>query len=424
VRSLALLLGCLLLARTAVAETLLIRDALLHTMTAQAEIDGGDILIEDGRIREIGNSVAAPAGARIIEAAGKQVTPGLIGAYTHIGALEIDLTAPTVDVSNVDKKISAAFRVAPAFNPNSLLIPHNRAHGLTLAVSAPEPGHNIFSGQGAVIRLGAPATLIDDSVAAFAVYGELADSAEGGSRATAMARLRLSMADALEYAANRKAVTEGNWRSLSLPLHDLEALIPVVQGKKRIVIVAHRASDIDALLDLKRDFKLQLIIAGATEAWMVANRLAAEKVPVIVNPLVNMPLDFDRLGARLDSATLLERAGVMISFSSVGYFTDHAAYLIRQVAGNAVAYGLSRDKALAAITRNNAETFGLGTEYGSLAPGMNADLVIWSGDPLELMTHAETVIVGGKVMPMTTRSDRLRERYRKLDSELPAPYRK
>lgn len=423
-RRFAVVLAGVFLSHAVAAETILIRDGMLHTMTERGVIDRGAVLIEDGRITQIGTSMDAPPGARIIDAAGKHVTPGLIGAYTHLGVLEIDLAAQTVDVSNIDKKLSAAFLVAPAFNANSLLIPHNRSHGLTLAISAPEPGHNIFSGQGAVVHLGTPATVLDDRVAAFALYGELADSAKGGSRATAMAKLRLALADAKEYAAHRKAVTEGKWRAFTLPLHDLAALIPVAEGTQPLVVVAHRAADIRALLDLKREFGLRLVIAGATEAWMVARQLAAEQMPVIVNPMANLPLNFDRLGARLDSAALLDRAGVKVLISSADYFADHLAHLIRHIAGNAAAYGLPRDRALAAITRNVAEVFGFGDRYGSLAPGRNADLVIWSGDPLELMTTAETVIVDGAVMPMTTRGARLRERYRELDPELPHAYRK
>ena len=141
--------------------------------------------------------------------------------------------------------------------------------------------------------------------------------------------------------------------------------------------------------------------------------------------MANLPLDFDRLGARIDNATLLNAAGVKLMFSTHdSVLESHGAYLVRQIAGNAVAYGLPHEAALAAITRIPAEAFGLEDQFGSLAPGKKADLVIWSGDPLELLSNAEIVIVGGQVMSMTTRATRLRDRYRDLDPDLPHVYRK
>lgn len=410
-RALAAALLCLL-ALPAASETILIENARVYTLTERGTLEDAAILVRDGRIAEVGAVASVPAGARRIDAAGASVTPGLFNAYTHLGAVEIDLVKETVDRSTRDKLFSASFRIAPALNPRSTLVAQNRIHGLTHAVVAPESGHHVFAGQGAVVRLGgADGFVLDPSAALFATYGGAGGRLSGGSRAAAFAKLRQSLADARELDANRAAVREGRWREFTLPLHDLEALVPVARGRQLLVVTSDRASDMQALLALKREFGLKLAIAGASEGWMVARELAAEKVPVLIDPMANLPESFDRLGARLDNAALLHRAGVKLLFRGPDFLGSHAAWLVRQAAGNAAAYGLPPLEAIRAMTRNPAEVFGLGDRFGTVAPGRAADLVVWDGDPLELMTRATTVIIDGEVVPMVSRATRLRDRY-------------
>jgi imidazolonepropionase-like amidohydrolase len=366
-----------------------------------------------------------PAGARRIEAPGGSVTPGLFNAYTHLGVVEIDQVAETVDQATLDPLFSASFRVAPALNPRSTLVAQNRIHGLTHAVVAPEAGHHVFAGQGAVVRLGGPEGFtLDASVAVFASYGSSGGHFAGGSRAAAYAKLRQSLADAREFAANRAAVLRGDWRDFALPLHDLEALVPLLGGRKPLVVTSHRASDMQALLDLKREFALRLVIAGASEAWLIAGQLAAAGVPVIIDPMANVPESFDRLGARLDNAALLHAAGVPLLFRGVDFMGTHAAWLVRQGAGNAAAHGLPPVEAIRAMTRTPAEVFGMADRFGSIAPGRAADLVIWDGDPLEVTTRATAVLIDGEVVPMVSRATRLRDRYLDLDSPTPFGFRR
>lgn len=405
------------------ARDLLIRNARVYTLTDQGILDNADIYIKEGKISAVGSDLPSTADSDVIEAAGKQVTPGLVNSYTHIGIVEIDLVAQTADEATLDIQFSASYAVAPAINPNSTLIPQNRINGLTYAVVAPESGHHVFAGQGAIIQLGDPdSMLINGSVAVFANYGGAAELLAGGSRAAAYAKLRQSLLDAREYAANEKAVRKGEWREFTLPLHDLAALVPVVAGGKALVVSTHRASDIRAMLTLKQEIVFKLIIAGATEAWMVADDLAAAGVPVIIDPMANVPLDFDRLGARLDAAARLHEAGVTLLFRGVDYMGTHSAYLVRQAAGNAAAYGLPPIEAIKAMTLNPATVFGFDDQSGSIVAGKSADLVIWDGDPLELLTRAETVIIGGAVMPKVSRATRLRDRYRELKSNVPSYY--
>jgi imidazolonepropionase-like amidohydrolase len=186
-----------------------------------------------------------------------------------------------------------------------------------------------------------------------------------------------------------------------------KALAGYLDGGK-VVFTADRASDILQVLAFAAEHGVDAVIRGGAEAWMVADELAGAGVPVVLNPLVNLPSNFDQIGARLDNAALLHAAGVTVAFSGQA---THNARKQRQAAGNAVANGLPWDAALAAITSNPASIFGLEGGYGSIETGGPADLVIWSGDPLEVTTWADTVIIAGRQIPATSRQSLLRERY-------------
>lgn len=405
------------------SEEILIRNATVHTQTELGSIDKTSIHIVDGLIQAIGDTLDVGPNTTIIDATDMQVTPGLINSYTALGIIEIGAVRATVDVETEDEMFSASYNISPAFNPASSLIPLNRIHGLTLAIVAPDSGHHVFAGQAAMAHLRLSGdSLINRTVAMFARFGSRAGRFAGGSRAAAYAKMRHAFLDSREYMDNRDDIKRGNWHKLSLPLHDLEALIPVVEGRKPLVIDVHRASDIRALLELKNEFNLNMVIVGGAESWMVAEELAKENVPVIIDPMNNLPGNFDRLGARFDAASLLHNAGVKIIFTTLT--TSHNPFLIRQSAGNAVAYGLEKSAAMKAMTINPAEVFGIADRFGSIEEGKVADLVIWDGDPLELLTRAETVIINGEIVPMVTRSSRLRERYRNLNDTTPYIYRK
>ena len=406
------------------AEEILIKNAAIHTLSGAGTLENADILISNGTISALGTGIDASSAGKVIDASGKQVTPGLINAYTYLGIREISAVEGTDDVSTGDEQFSAAFTVYPAVNPGSTLLPHNLIHGLTHAIVAPESYHHVFAGQGIVLQLGVPSSILNKSAAMFARLGGSSGEAGGGSRAASYLKMQQAFADTQEYRANRHAVRAGNWRDLSLEVHDLEALIPVIAGNLPLVVNVHRASDIDALLELKKQFGFRLVIAGASEAWRVADKLAREEVAVIIDPMANLPIDFDQLAARLDAAALLDAAGVTVLFTGVDFRHTHSAFLVRQAAGNAVAYGMDKTAALKAVTLNPASVFGFADKAGSLEPGKQANLVIWDGDPLEIMTLAEQVIVKGKIIPMVSRSTRLRDRYLDLENKREIFYRK
>jgi imidazolonepropionase-like amidohydrolase len=170
-----------------------------------------------------------------------------------------------------------------------------------------------------------------------------------------------------------------------------------------------RAAEIRRAIAFAKRNGMKPVIAGGAEAWVVADELARAKVPVLLDALENLPYTFDGIGARLDNAALLNRAGVRIAFTQ--FNESHNARKVRQLAGNAVAHGLPKDAALAALTAQPAEIFGLSGERGRIARGQVADLVLWSGDPLEVTSAADQVWIGGRAVEMRSRQTELRARY-------------
>jgi imidazolonepropionase-like amidohydrolase len=223
-------------------------------------------------------------------------------------------------------------------------------------------------------------------------------------------RLRRVFRDALEYERRKADFARGQMAPLSASAADLEALLPVLHGQLPLIALANRKSDIATALRLAREFKLQVILAGAQEGWEVAGDVAAAGVPVLIEPLDNIP-SYDALGVRYENAALLAKAGVKVVLLE----TDtHNARNLRQQAGNAVSYGMSWDQALRAVTLAPAEVFGVAERYGSLQPGKVANVVVWSGDPFELSTAVEHVFIRGREIPLRSRQTELFERYKTL----------
>ncbi len=416
----------LLAAGPALGGVTVIRGATVHTLGPAGTIAGATIVLRDGRIEQVGRDLAAPDGATIIEAAGKVVTPGLFDAYGRLGIEEVDLVEGTVDIGAKGLPYSAAFSVAEAIDPRSIRIEVNRGEGITSALVAPAavPDESgiapVIAGQAALIRLTGGDEIIASSPAGFVfTYGEAGAAHSGGARGAALLRLRELLDDARDYARNRAAFESGARRNYAATRLDLEALQPLLAGRVPLLIEAQRASDILAALGVAGDYGLRSVIVGGAEAWRIAPRLARAGVPVILDPFANLPESFESLGATLANAARLHAAGVAVAFAT----SDHNnPRNVRQLAGNAVAHGLPYDAALAAITVVPARIFGADTTSGTLEPGRLADLVIWSGDPLETSSFAEQVFVGGELAPAQNRQTLLRERYRQLGGPLPPGY--
>lgn len=419
------LLSALILcgAAAAGAETVAIVGGTVHTVGPAGTIENATVLLENGKVRAVGRDVAVPDGARRIDAKGKVVTPGLMDSLTRLGLVEVSQVEGTNDTRpNEDDRFTAAFDVVDGFNPRSVLFPITRIEGVTRAVVAPQTGESLIAGQGAVIHLGTERSdwLLRSPVAMYAVLGESGAGLAGGARGAAMLRLREALQDALDYGSNRTAFDRGDRREYALSRLDLEALQPVVKGELPLVITVQRASDIEAALRLARDVRLKLIVAGGREAWMVARQLADAKVPVLLDPMANLPDSFEALGATLESAARLHKAGVTVAFMTGD---SHDVRNIKQAAGNAVSYGMPWDAALAALTLVPARLWGIADRYGTLEPGKDADVVVWDGDPLETTSYPEHVFIRGVEVPRDTRQIRLRDRYKDLSTTGELPYR-
>jgi imidazolonepropionase-like amidohydrolase len=394
-------------------ETVAITNARVLPVSGPA-IERGTVVIHSGKIAAVGADVRVPAGARVLDGTGKIVTPGWIESATQIGIVEIPSGAEgTDDQASTDKELSAAFTVVDSFNGESTVIPVTRVEGITRAVVTPAGTGHAILGQGAMFDLSGsqvPGSVVKAPVAMFANLGEAGAASEGGSRASAMLRLREALQDAVDFVRNRAAWNAAQRRPYARGRLDLEALAPVVRGDVPLAVNANRASDLLAAMRLADEFHLRLILMGAAEGWRVASELAAHKVQVVVKPLTEIP-SFDALGATHENPARLSRAGVTLVLSS---FDTHNARNLRQEAGNAISYGLDRDAALRAVTLEPARVWGVADRLGSLEVGKDADVVVWSGDPFELTTGAEHVFIAGREMPQDTRQKQLLEKYRVL----------
>jgi imidazolonepropionase-like amidohydrolase len=376
-------------------------------------IAAGTIVMRGRHIVSVGTT-KAPDGARVIDAGGKIVTPGLLDSAVQIGIVEIPLSGEgTADQNTTDTRVSAAFNVIDAFNPRSAVISVTRVEGITRALVTPGGTGNVFLGQGAVMDFGGahvPESVTRAPAVMMALFGEAGAGVAGGSRSTAMLRLREILDDARDYAINKAAYNARSRRDYARGRLDLEALQPVLKGHIPMAIQANRASDLLAAMRLADEFKVRLVIVGASEGWMVAEQLAKAKVAVVVKPLTNIPT-FESLGATLENAARLSRAGVTVALAS---FDTQNSRLLRQEAGNAIANGMDRDAALRAVTLTPAQLWGVADRVGSLEPGKDADLVLWSGDPFELTSGAERVFIKGVEISRDTRQRALLDKYRRL----------
>ena len=386
-------------------EALLIRNATVHTgVTGAAPQAGTDVLVQGGKISALGKGLVAPAGARVVDAQGRPVTPGVFGGLTRIGLEEIGLDSANGDHSQRLGQMRPEFDVSQAWNPDAPSVVVHRMNGVTFTVLTPGSA----SGGSFVAGQGAPASLVGrEALAPRALFIDLGGDANdlaGGSRAAQFMLLRQAIVEA--RAPNLVMVHDERLLSPS----GRQVLLEFLKGGGQVVFDVDRAVDIRRAVEFAHQEKMQVVIRGGAEAWRVAPELAAARVPVLIDPLDNLPSSFDAVGATMHNAARLHAAGVMVGIAMRSADIDDAGKT-RQAAGNAVAHGLPWAAGLAAITRVPAEIFGVADRFGTLAPGRPADLVLWSGDPLEVSSVADLVIADGQVQSGVSRHTLLRDRY-------------
>jgi len=403
----------------AAAQTVAVTNAKLVIGDGSAPVEGGTVVVRDGRVVAAGRGVAVPAGVPVVDAGGRWVTPGIFAGFTRMGIVEVDGVSETNDAGAGSSPFNAAIDVVPAVNPKTSAITLNRAEGITRAVVAPQARGSIFGGQGAIIDLGADMDAVTKARAfQFMEYGESGAARAGGSRPAAYAMLKNILFEVRDYARAPASFSDRGKDAL-LTRADAQALVPVVTGAVPLLVHVERASDILVILDLKREVPaLKLVLVGATEGWTVARQIAAAKVPVLASALADLPASFEQLAATQSNIGRLQAAGVMVGIGMINDDETRQARLVKQYAGNLVALGklpgaagLDWGQAFASISSKPAEAMGMGGEFGSLRPGRRGDVVVWDGDPLEIGTAATRVWIDGVEQPLTTRQDRLKQRY-------------
>ncbi len=403
----------------ALAQSVAITNARLVIGDGSPPVEGGTVVIRDGRVVAAGRGVAVPAGIRSVDAAGRWVSPGIVAGFTRLGIVEVDGVDETNDSGARNTPFNAALDVAPAVNPLTSAIAVSRAAGVTRALVAPDSRGSIFAGQGAIIDLGADMAAVTRARAfQFMEYGEAGARAAGGSRPAAFAMLRNALFEARAFARHPASFDDRSKDTLITRL-DAAALGPVIDGAVPLLVHVERGSDILAMLDLKREMPaLRLVLVGASEGWTVAAAIAAAKVPVIASALNDLPASFEELAATQSNIGRMRAAGITVGIGMINDNDARQARLERQYAGNLVALtkipgaaGLTWDQAFAAISSAPAEAIGMAGEIGSLRPGRRGDVVIWDGDPLELATSALAVWIDGVPQPLTGHQTKLRERY-------------
>lgn len=400
----ATLVALLLMTTAASAQDLLVRGATVATASARGNVENADVLVQGGIIRAVGRGLSAPAGVPVVEAKGRMLTPALFGGITEIGIEEVSGESSTVDsaLKIGEQPLRPEFDVTLAYNPASVLIPVARLDGIGFTALGAATGGGFVAGQGGVVRFDGSADPIGPR-ALFLRLGAAASELTGQSRAAQWMLLQQMVDEA------RGQVAADSPHALLTPA-GRRTLARYLSGQGRIVVEVDRAADIRQLLRWAAREKVKIAIAGGAEAWQLAPELATARVPVFVDALGNLPTTFDQIGATLENAARLQRAGVPVAFAQRDD-ASHNARKMRQLAGNAVANGLPWADGLAGLTRVPAEVLGVADQIGSIEPGKRADLVLWEGDPLDVAHYAEQVWLGGRAMPMRSRQTELRDRY-------------
>jgi len=380
----------------------------------------GNVLIEDNKISRVSSSNMR--GDKVIDATGKILTPGIIATDTDIGIVEIGALSVTRDDSSDLYQIG--FSIYDAFNPNSVLIPWNRSNGITSAMTLPQNTDSPIGGLGSFF-------VLDSNIEVSGIKDNVMIGRVGGSGSKSRSETFAVIEDLLEFASSLNLKDMESYKDIadligdspiaeSMDLHprDIKALYNLVNDDLPLIISANRASDLLKLIDLKLKYDLNLIIMGAQEAGLVADKIAKNNIPLIINPINNIPESFDELAANIELAAYLENQGITLMFNAP---RSHNFHLIRQGAGVAVANGMSYAGALRALTSSPVEVFNLG-DRGEIVAGKVADLIIWDADPLEPSSMPEKVFINGKDIDLTSRMTRLTDRYIK-NKDKPSIYR-
>jgi len=399
------------------AKSTAITNATIYTVASQGILEQATVIIDQGKITEVYSNQNTPQkieADETIDAKGRILTPGFIGSMNSLGLVEVGAVSRTRD--GKDKKADITFDASLAFNPKSTLIAYTRKGGVTSNIVAPHGGEDLFAGQTFAADLSGQFSSIIEKQNAVLVY---LGSESKGSRAQRLQELDHKLADTKKALAKKKDKKEEDKKEAKEPKRDELVINALLAGEKPLLAYADRATDLLALLALKKKYGIDLVLVSASDAVLIADEIAAAKVPVILSSIENLPSSFDSLHASLTNMAALAKAGVKVILAPKG--GSHNLNQLRFDAGIAVANGLPRADAFSALTANVADVFKLNS--GRIAVGKNADLVLWSADPFELSTKVDLMWINGKQVSTQSRQDALRDRYTK-ESNMPRAYSK
>jgi imidazolonepropionase-like amidohydrolase len=406
-----------------------IKGAKVYTI-ARAPIENGIVVIRDGKIAAVGANVAIPSDATVIDATGMELYPGLFDPITQIGLNEINQVGATVDTPELGD-YNPELVAATAVNPASAHIAVTRANGITHVIAAPgtagfdaQPG-GLISGQASAFNLAGwtmKEMQINPSVAMvitwpsiqsrtfdFATFSFKEKPYEDAKKE--YDKQVNELGDWLDRARHYAQAKEKGNAALYERDIKLEALVPVVQGKTPVLIIADQQRDIKNAVEFCTKQNLKMILGSGAEAWRVKDLLKEKKIPVVLGPTERLPEQEDTpYDKPMTQPSELFAAGISIAFSSFG--TSFSRRL-PDYAGTAVAYGLPHDEALKAVTINAAKMFGIDDQVGTIETGKLANLIVTNGDPFEVQTQVKYLFIKGQLTSLNNRHLDLYEQYRK-----------
>jgi len=365
------------------------------------DIDKGTILIEDGKIKAVGRDIVVPDGAEVIDATGKVVIPGFIDAHCHVGILEEVYRIEGNDVNEMTDPATPHLRAIDAINPEDWGFEDAREGGVTTVVTGPGSG-NVIGGENLAMKTAGKVIdhmVIKSPVGLKVAFGENPKRVYGSGQKSPMTRMATAaiLRDSLVKAQNyMRKLEQGSRDPEKLPDRDLkmEVLVRVLKGELPLRAHAHRADDIMTAIRIADEFKVKLVVEHCTEGFKIAEELARRNIPAITGPSLTSRSKVELQHRTHQNAGILSRMGVKVAI-----MTDHPVIPINYLslsAALAVKAGMDEREALRAITLNAAQIIGLDERLGSIDPGKDADLVILNGQPLELNTRVERVIIDGK----------------------------
>lgn len=391
------------------ADNIAVTGGTAFTNGGNGKVENATVLMSDGKIVSVTAGGAVPEGYRTVDASGKWVTTGFMAAGTSLGLGEVSLSGDNRDARASKAKDGISLDVSYSLNPMNAVIANTRIEGVTRVVSQFASAKDMWQGTGAVIQLGgetADQMIVRNHGFIQLDMDEGSAGSNGGSRSVLWAEVLKKLDGAKPKSASDD--DDDDKKKTKKKSASDKLLAGLFDGSVSLLVNTHRVSDIRQVMAMQKKYGLRVILVGAQEAWMVADELAASGIPVVLNPIANLPYEFDRLGSTSQAAARLHAAGVKVAFLPPD---THNTRLVVQSAGNAVAMGMPWEAAVDALTINAAEIFGVADTYGTMASGMDADVVVWDGDPLEVMASPDNVFIMGEEIPLVSRQTKLRDRY-------------